>query len=98
LYELVRAASENVARHLGLYPRKGTIQVGADADLAVIDMNRQAVIGDSLPVRSKMGFTPLHGMEVKGVPVHTIVRGTPVMDHGKLLVEPGFGKFVAAQD
>jgi dihydroorotase (multifunctional complex type) len=98
LYELVRVASENVARHLGLYPRKGTIRVGADADLAVIDMNQEAVIGDSLPVRSKMGFTPLHGMEVKGVPVHTIVRGTPVMDHGKLLVEPGFGKFVAAQD
>jgi dihydroorotase len=98
LYELVRAASENVARHLGLYPRKGVIQVGADADLAIIDMGKEGVIGESLPVRSKMGFTPLHGMKVKGAPVYTIVRGTVVMDHGDIQVKPGFGKFVPAQD
>jgi dihydroorotase-like cyclic amidohydrolase len=98
LYELVRAASENVARHLGLYPRKGVIQVGADADLAIIDLGREDVIGESLPVRSKMGFTPLHGMKVKGAPVYTIVRGTVVMDHGDIQVKPGFGKFVPAQD
>jgi dihydroorotase-like cyclic amidohydrolase len=98
LYELVRAASENVARHLGLYPRKGVIQVGSDADITVIDMKKDGVIGDSLPVRSKIGFTPLHGMKVTGVPGYTIVRGKTVMDHGRILVKPGFGKFVPAQD
>jgi dihydroorotase len=98
LYEFVRAASENVARHLGLYPRKGVIQIGADADITLVDMHKEGVIGESLPVRSKMGFTPLHGMKVKGVPVYTIVRGKVVMDHGDILVKPGFGKFVPAQD
>jgi dihydroorotase-like cyclic amidohydrolase len=98
LYELVRAASENVARHLGLYPRKGVIQIGADADITLVDMEKDGVIGESLPVRSKMGFTPLHGMKVKGGPVYTIVRGNVVMDHGNILVKPGFGKFIPAED
>jgi dihydroorotase len=97
LYEFVRAASENVARHLGLYPRKGTIRVGSDADLAIVDLNREAVLGESLPVRSKMGFTPLHGQKVKGVPVYTIARGHVVMAQGEIKVEPGFGKFVPAE-
>lgn len=97
LYEFIRAASENVARHIGLYPRKGTIRVGSDADLAIVDMNQEGVLGKSLPVYSKMGFTPLEGYEVKGVPVYTIVRGEVVMDHGRIMVEPGFGTFVPAE-
>jgi dihydroorotase len=97
LYEFVRAASENVARHIGLYPRKGVIRVGSDADLAIVDMSREAVLGQSLPVYSKMGFTPLEGHAVKGVPVYTVARGQVVMDHGKIMVEPGFGRFVPAQ-
>lgn len=95
LYELVRAASENVARHIGLYPRKGVIRVGSDADLAIIDMDKQAVLGESLPVYSKMGFTPLRGYAVQGVPVYTVARGQVVMDHGDITVEPGFGTFVS---
>src|SRR5690606_17229573 len=45
LYEFVRAASENVARHIGLYPQKGTIRVGSDADLAIVDMKKKAILG-----------------------------------------------------
>lgn len=47
---------------------------------------------------TEVGFTPLQGMKVKGGPVCTIVRGNVVMDHGNILVKPGFGKFVPAQD
>jgi dihydroorotase len=86
--------SRNVARHLGLYPRKGAIRVGSDADLVVVDMDREAVLGDSYPVYSKQGFTPLEGRTVRGVPTHTIVRGEVVMEDGKILASPGCGRFV----
>ncbi len=98
LYEFVRAASENVAKHIGLYPRKGRIGIGADADLALIDMDLEGVLGESLPVYSRMGFTPLHGYQVKGRPVYTVARGRVVMDHGEITAEPGTGRFVAAAD
>src|SRR5439155_6273624 len=84
LRQFSRAASENVARFLGLYPRKGVVRVGSDADLAIVDMKGEAVLGESYPVYSKMGYTPLHGKKVKGLPVYTIARGRLVMDHGKI--------------
>jgi dihydroorotase len=98
LAQLSRLTSENVARHLGLYPKKGAILVGSDADLAIVDLEKEAVLGETLPVHSKMGFTPLHGRKVKGVPVYTTVRGSIVMDHGKVIAPAGFGQFVPAQD
>jgi len=96
LRQFSRAASENVARFLGLYPRKGVVRVGSDADLAIVDMKGEAVLGESYPVYSKMGYTPLQGKKVKGLPVYTIARGRLVMDHGKVLAKPGSGKFVPA--
>jgi dihydropyrimidinase len=98
LYEFVRAASENVARHIGLFPRKGVIRVGSDADLAIVDMKRKAVLGKSLPVYSKMGFTPLEGQEVQGVPIYTIARGHVIMEKGEIKVDPGFGTFIPAEN
>jgi dihydroorotase-like cyclic amidohydrolase len=94
LAQLVWLVSENAARHIGVYPRKGTIRVGSDADLALVDMQKRAVLGESYPVYSKMGFTPLHGKEVQGVPVYTVVRGRIVMEHGQIVAEPGSGQFI----
>jgi dihydroorotase len=94
LERLVWLTSENPARHIGLYPRKGTIRPGADADLVLVDLQKKAVLGESYPVYLKMGFTPLHGTEVQGVPIYTLVRGELVMDHGKIVVDPGFGQFI----
>jgi dihydroorotase len=94
LAQLSKLASENVARHLGVYPRKGTIQVGSDADLVLVDMDKEAVLGDTYPVYSKMGFTPFEGRPVRGAPVYTVVRGEVVMEHGEIVGRPGYGEFV----
>jgi dihydroorotase (multifunctional complex type) len=92
LEELARYCSENPARIFGLYPGKGAIQVNSDADFTIVDMNSRKVLtaGD---MYSKTGITSWEGMEVKGLPVYTIVRGEVVMENGKILVEPGFGRF-----
>lgn len=97
LAQLSRLASENVARHLGIYPQKGVIRVGSDADLVVVDMQQESVLGETYPVYSKMGFTPLAGKEVKGMPAYTVVRGEVVMDHLDVIGKPGHGKFVTRQ-
>jgi dihydroorotase-like cyclic amidohydrolase len=96
LAQLVRATCEMPAKTVGLFPRKGHLGVGADADLAVLDLNKEAVLGESYPVYSKAGFTPLAGYRVKGVPVYTIAGGRVVMDHGEIPADPGFGRFIPA--
>lgn len=94
LGQLSRLASENVARHLNIYPRKGVIRVGSDADLVVVDMDQESVLGETYPVYSKIGFSPLAGHELKGMPVYTISRGEVVMDHLEVTGRPGRGQFV----
>jgi dihydroorotase (multifunctional complex type) len=94
LARLSKLSSENVARHLGIFPRKGVIRVGSDADLVVVDMGQESVLGETYPVFSKIGFTPLAGHEVKGMPVFTISRGEVVMDHLEVTGKPGRGQFV----
>jgi dihydroorotase (multifunctional complex type) len=94
LPQLSRLASENVARHLGIYPRKGVIRVGSDADLVVVDMGQESVLGETYPVYSKIGFSPLTGHELKGMPIYTISRGEVVMDHLEVTGRPGRGRFI----
>jgi dihydroorotase-like cyclic amidohydrolase len=92
LYRLAELFSTNVAKHLGVYPKKGTIKVGSDADLTLIDMTKEDVI-EASRLHSKCGITPYEGRRLKGLPVATIVRGTFVMEDGKVIGEPGFGQF-----
>lgn len=87
LEQYVRAASEWPARIFGLWPRKGAIRVGADADLTIVDVNRTQVVRGSA-LRSRARVTPFEGMTVRGVPVYTLVRGTIVMAHGELRGQP----------
>ena len=94
LERVSQLCSENVARHLGVYPRKGVIQVGSDADLAIVDMKKKKTLGKDYPVYSKMGYTPLDGREVQGVPVCTLVRGKVVMNNGEIVGHPGYGEFI----
>lgn len=89
---LVRLASENPAKIFGVYPRKGCIAVGSDADFTIVDLNAKQVLRD-VDMRSKTGFTVWDGFEVTGMPRYTIVRGAVVMAHGKLSGKPGYGRF-----
>jgi dihydroorotase len=87
-------ASVNPARAWGLYPRKGAIQVGADADLVVVDMEREWTIR-AAELHSKSKITPFEGMTARGRPVCTIVRGRVVMREGELTDARGWGRQVS---
>ena len=91
--QVVALCSTNPAKLIGLYPRKGVIAPGADADLVVLDMDRTATIS-AADGYSKCGWTPFEGREVRGVPVMTIRRGEVIARDGKVLSEPGSGRFV----
>lgn len=95
LERFVLLTSENPARLAGLYPRKGAIQVGSDADFTVVDMKAEKTIRED-EVISKVNFTPWEGYTVKGIPVYTIVRGNIVMQDGKIIGKKGYGEYIAA--
>lgn len=93
LSQYVRVAAENPARIWGLYPRKGVIQVGSDADLAIVDMTMEGIVtSDDLHSRTRV--TPFSGYHVRGRPLHTIVRGQVVMREGAVVDRP-VGRMVA---
>jgi dihydroorotase len=81
LTRYVQMASESPSKAWGLYPKKGRIAVGADADFTLVDMKKELRIDPQI-FFSKAKFSPFEGRRVKGVPVYTVVRGNPVMDHG----------------
>ena len=91
LDRVVELTSTAPARLVNLYPRKGAIAAGSDADLVIVDPDRVAVIR-AADGHSKCGWSNLEGREVTGVPVATILRGTVIARDGAILVEPGFGK------
>lgn len=93
LPDVVRVSSYNAARLMRLYPRKGAIQVGADADLALVDLQREVLIEPSL---LNVDFTLYDGERFRGFPVQTFVRGRRVMADGQILVPPGGGRYLAA--
>lgn len=92
--EFVRLTSYNAARLFGMYPRKGTIAPGADADLVLFDPSRQVTITNTL-MQHAIDYTPYEGIQVTGWPVMTIARGRIVMRDGKITAEPGSGEFIA---
>jgi dihydroorotase-like cyclic amidohydrolase len=81
---------------VGIFPAKGSLQVGADADIVIVDMKKESTItADSL--HSKQRYSLFEGRRCKGWPVTTIVRGTVVAEDGEITVEPGYGKFVRSK-
>lgn len=92
--EFVRLTSYNAARLFGLYPRKGTIAPGTDADLVLFDPLKQVVLTNSL-MQHVIDYTPYEGIRVTGWPQMTIARGRVVMNDGKVDAEPGSGEFLA---
>lgn len=94
LQRLIQMYSEAPAKLLGLYPRKGCIAVGADADLVLVDMNKKWTIDNELMI-SKAGWTPFHGMAAVGKAQMTLVRGQVVAENGKIVAQPGAGRPVS---
>ncbi|MDD3222753.1 MAG: amidohydrolase [Clostridia bacterium] len=93
LNQVAKMTSKNTARIYGLSPDKGTITPGTDADFTIVDMNLKKSI-KSEELKSKCKWSPYEGVELKGWPVMTIVRGKVVYDHGKIAGEAGYGKYV----
>lgn len=91
LKKAVELLSENPAKVFKLYPKKGAIRIGADADFAVVDMDAELTLNNERII-SKCGWTPYAGRKVKGVPVHTILRGQFVFQDSKVVGEPGRGE------
>ena len=94
LCAFVRLASTNPAKLFGLYPRKGTIAPGADADLVLWDAGKRVTITNEL-MQHTIDYTPYEGMEVTGWPVATVKGGRVAMRDGKVQAEPGTGQFLA---
>lgn len=94
LERFVQLTATNPARLFGLYPRKGTIAPGADADLVLWDPSRKVTITNAL-LQQAIDYTPYEGLEVTGWPIMTIRRGEVVMQDGRVQAEPGSGSFLA---
>ena len=93
LNTFVALTSTNAAKLYGLHPRKGTIAVGSDADIAIWDPEREVVISHEL-LHDNLDFTPYEGMKVRGWPVVTISRGEVICENGEVKAEKGRGVFL----
>ncbi len=93
LNQFVALTATNHARMYGLAPRKGTIAVGADADLAIWEPQREVTLTAAM-MKDNTGYTPYEGMRVKGWPTTVVSRGRIVVEGGELKVERGSGEFI----
>jgi dihydropyrimidinase/dihydroorotase len=93
LEDLARVMAENNARRFGLYPDKGVLQVGSDADVVVFDPAlRRVARADRL--ESACGYTIYEGEKLGGWPERVFVRGTPVVEDGRIVTETPVGRWV----
>ncbi|MFQ5960608.1 MAG: dihydroorotase family protein [Candidatus Methylomirabilales bacterium] len=94
LQRLAQVTSYNAARLFNLYPRKGTIQVGSDADLTVVDLDlEREVCWEAL--QSYADYSIYEGHRLKGWPVLTIVRGRIIARNGNFLGDAGLGHYLS---
>jgi dihydropyrimidinase len=93
LNRFVALTATNHARLYGLYPRKGTIAVGADADIAIWDPEREVTVGAAM-LHDNVGYTPYEGRRIVGWPVTVISRGRIVVENGALQAARGSGAFL----
>lgn len=94
LQEIARALSYNAARRFNLLPRKGALQVGFDADIAVVDLDLEQRV-EPEKLLSSSDFSLQEGQLLKGWPVMTLLRGKTVARDGRILGQPGDGRYLA---
>jgi dihydropyrimidinase len=93
LERFIDVTSRNAARLFGLYPRKGALGVGSDADIVVFDPDAQRVINSSM-LKSRAGYSVYDGWSVTGWPAQTLRRGQLVFDGDTILGDPGSGQLL----
>ena len=93
LEQFVAVTATNAAKMYGLYPRKGTIAVGSDADIVLWDRDAEVTVSSDM-LHDNMDYTPYEGRRLKGYPVLTLSRGEVVWDGSSPRGEPGRGKFL----
>ena len=92
--EFVAVTSTNIAKILNVYPRKGAILVGADADIVVLDPKKGKTIAAATQ-QSSIDYNVFDGKEVTGLPRFTLTRGKVAVMDGEVKTEEGHGQFVA---
>lgn len=93
LHQFVALTATNPARMYGLYPRKGTIAIGSDADLVIWDDQRELTIRNG-DLHHAVDYTPYEGMTIKGWPAMTLSRGETVWADGQFRGRPGHGEYL----
>jgi dihydropyrimidinase len=93
LEQMVAVTSTNAAKIFGMYPRKGVIQVGSDADIVIWDPAKKKILNDADQL-SRAKYSTYAGKEVTGIPITTIRRGEVVYDKGKVIGKPGSGRYI----
>ena len=92
LEKFVNLVSTNAAKIMGLYPRKGAIAAGSDADITVLDPAKRTVIKKEM--LHEQDYTPWEGQEVHAWPSHTVLRGKVVVDNGKFAGDLKDGQYL----
>jgi dihydropyrimidinase len=93
LERAVEVTSTNAARAFNLYPKKGTVRVGSDADLTVVDLEETKTVTPEL-LHSVSGYSPYEGREVTGWPTQTVVKGQLAYENGEIVGTRGHGTHV----
>jgi dihydropyrimidinase len=94
LNRMVELLATNPAKLFGLYPRKGTVAVGSDADIVVFDPEKKLTI-TAANQHSKTDYNLYEGTEVTGSPEVVLLRGNVLVENDQLVASPGIGEFVA---
>ncbi|HEY3345168.1 MAG TPA: amidohydrolase family protein [Anaerolineaceae bacterium] len=93
LAQLSSLAAEMPAKIYGLYPRKGAIQIGSDADFTVVDLSESYTL-KAAEMNTSCGWIPYEGKTITGRVIYTILRGRVAAERGRVLGQPGDGKFI----
>jgi dihydropyrimidinase len=93
LNQFVHYQSTNPAKIFGMYPEKGSLQVGTDADILVFDPRKNVTV-DYERLETNCDWSPYQGQKLKGYPSTTILRGKIVAKEGKFIGNIGDGKFI----
>jgi dihydropyrimidinase len=93
LNRMVELLATSPAKLFGLYPRKGTIAVGSDADIVIFDPQKRVTI-TAASQHSKSDYNLYEGTEVTGSPETVLLRGNVLVENDELVAQPGIGRYV----